>query len=966
MKGSKIILAVLILSLIALIFSGCGGGWNPVIPSPEPEPDTIPEIELEEEKSDEIIFEEDFSIELEGGLEIEIKANTIDKNALLYVSKIAINKNRSSSNVTLLALYEIDILGDNISLSGTVSLKFPVPAGMTEGEIIIGHFHQGSTDILIGNLISGKYVVEVSELSEFGVFSKNSVDAEVSNDDLNAAASGYVSTESSISWAPPEKPTFITKTNTWFDSDQEYDIEWTDSFWTPMIKYIIEEYLYTFDENKDPYTTHATLSDHYTYNNQLTGGGTTFFYRIRAYNTWTDKYSEWVEPIQINLGKCPAPNLNISTHEVNAGEQYTLTWNVDYYLNDYEIKVSFKDNNGNITDNPIIEVPNKLQTALDHFEQLNSSFGATVFYIIEFSSNSWTLSVENNIPGTYYYSIRSVSDSGGCESPWYVDPPESGDVYVEVLPDPSTGTIDAEIYDISVFTEDDPLNLYKWYNVWVNVENIGEVTQNFKITGFGSYQTDFKTSVIFLELKPGESENVIFECKFAGGLFDRKLGFGVYDENGNELSYKWKDLKFVSETIDGDIYKIDSVDNFELGKLYGCDVYIENTGNVAHTFYVRGVESIGSYALDFNEQDKPISLEAGESDYLTFDYICSGVSTEDRTLIFRLYENADYEFLDYIDQMTKTIVYDPVDTRIISLSGDLDFGTVQLGSTPTKTLRISNTGNSSLLVTGITYPSGFSGSWNGTIPAGSYHDVTVTFAPTQVKTYDGTLTVSSNKTSGTSTKSIYGTGWPPPPTPEPTPTPDIDPPTVYTDYAFGIGQTEAYIKCGISDTGGELASMRGVKYRDVTAGGSIQSTGSSGNFDVGQWSSKLTNLTPDHQYEARAYATNSEGTGYGQWITFWTLKIKILEDLTVTPLEMNLNVGESKYFSSITLHYSDDSTQNMSLSDSDLNYYSIRPDIATVNNSGRITGISPGDCNVGVEYTEDGVTVSDSIDVTVN
>jgi len=32
MKKNKIILTVLILSMIALIFSGCGGGGNPVVP----------------------------------------------------------------------------------------------------------------------------------------------------------------------------------------------------------------------------------------------------------------------------------------------------------------------------------------------------------------------------------------------------------------------------------------------------------------------------------------------------------------------------------------------------------------------------------------------------------------------------------------------------------------------------------------------------------------------------------------------------------------------------------------------------------------------------------------------------------------------------------------------------------------------------------------------------------------------
>ncbi len=101
---------------------------------------------------------------------------------------------------------------------------------------------------------------------------------------------------------------------------------------------------------------------------------------------------------------------------------------------------------------------------------------------------------------------------------------------------------------------------------------------------------------------------------------------------------------------------------------------------------------------------------------------------------------------------------------------------------------------------------------------------------------------------------------------------DIDPPTVYTAYVLsGVTQTGAYIKCGISATGGELANMRGVKYRDITANGSTLSTGSSGSFGVGEWASHLTSLTPGHQYEVRAYATNSAGTGYGEWITFWTL-----------------------------------------------------------------------------------------------
>ncbi len=97
-------------------------------------------------------------------------------------------------------------------------------------------------------------------------------------------------------------------------------------------------------------------------------------------------------------------------------------------------------------------------------------------------------------------------------------------------------------------------------------------------------------------------------------------------------------------------------------------------------------------------------------------------------------------------------------TRIIGLSGSLAFGSVTVGTTKQLTLTVSNTGNSVLSVSSITYPSGFSGNWSGTIAAGSSQSVTVTFAPTAVQVYSGAVTVSSDKTAGTNTLQISGTG----------------------------------------------------------------------------------------------------------------------------------------------------------------------------------------------------------------
>ena len=65
-------------------------------------------------------------------------------------------------------------------------------------------------------------------------------------------------------------------------------------------------------------------------------------------------------------------------------------------------------------------------------------------------------------------------------------------------------------------------------------------------------------------------------------------------------------------------------------------------------------------------------------------------------------------------------------TRVIGLSGDLAFGSVTVGTTPNRTLTISNSGNSALAVSGITYSSGFSGAWSGAVAAGRSQPVTVT------------------------------------------------------------------------------------------------------------------------------------------------------------------------------------------------------------------------------------------------
>ena len=94
----------------------------------------------------------------------------------------------------------------------------------------------------------------------------------------------------------------------------------------------------------------------------------------------------------------------------------------------------------------------------------------------------------------------------------------------------------------------------------------------------------------------------------------------------------------------------------------------------------------------------------------------------------------------------------PTPTSTVSLTGNLSFGNVIVGSTATSTLTISNTGAAPLTVTGISYPPGYTGSFtSGTIAAGASQAVTVTFAPTAAQSYSGTITVTGNQANGSNT-----------------------------------------------------------------------------------------------------------------------------------------------------------------------------------------------------------------------
>lgn len=101
----------------------------------------------------------------------------------------------------------------------------------------------------------------------------------------------------------------------------------------------------------------------------------------------------------------------------------------------------------------------------------------------------------------------------------------------------------------------------------------------------------------------------------------------------------------------------------------------------------------------------------------------------------------------------------PATTRIIALSGNLAFGDVPVGSERDASLTISNRGNATLTITGMSIPGGMadqlSASWtSGQIPAGGSQAVTIRFSPTSAGSYNGSLSVNGDQTSGVNTLAI--------------------------------------------------------------------------------------------------------------------------------------------------------------------------------------------------------------------
>ncbi len=94
-------------------------------------------------------------------------------------------------------------------------------------------------------------------------------------------------------------------------------------------------------------------------------------------------------------------------------------------------------------------------------------------------------------------------------------------------------------------------------------------------------------------------------------------------------------------------------------------------------------------------------------------------------------------------------------------------------------------------------------------------------------------------------------------------------PTLTTTAISSITTTSASSGGNITDDGGAEVTARGVCWGTATKP-EITGSKTSDSKGIGSFTSSITSLTPNTKYYVRAYATNSEGTAYGNEQSFTT------------------------------------------------------------------------------------------------
>ena len=120
-------------------------------------------------------------------------------------------------------------------------------------------------------------------------------------------------------------------------------------------------------------------------------------------------------------------------------------------------------------------------------------------------------------------------------------------------------------------------------------------------------------------------------------------------------------------------------------------------------------------------------------------------------------------------------------------------------------------------------------------------------------------------------------------------------PMVTTLEIAGLSQTTAVAGGNVTSDGGAEVTARGVCW-STSQEPTVEGEHTTDGAGTGEYQSNLSGLTANTTYYVRAYATNSEGTAYGEEISFTTLE----EHIVVEPTVVTVSVSEVTETTAVT------------------------------------------------------------------
>ena len=184
-----------------------------------------------------------------------------------------------------------------------------------------------------------------------------------------------------------------------------------------------------------------------------------------------------------------------------------------------------------------------------------------------------------------------------------------------------------------------------------------------------------------------------------------------------------------------------------VGQTATKNITLTNTGTAAATW-----TPVGN-TLSFNPNGG--SVNGGKSQIVAMSITATGTGVYNNTQTFS-YNGGTVQVPYTVNRIAATRIID------VSTAASTAFGNVPVNTTVSKTIKISNTGNSNIIVSQITtsqVPNGqYTCSYSGTIAPNSSVNVTISFKPTAKVSTTCTIIVQSDKTSGNNSLKFTGFG----------------------------------------------------------------------------------------------------------------------------------------------------------------------------------------------------------------